>query len=128
MKKLHLIYALLFVATFVSCKDEEEEPTFKKEAFIGSWERTSTTVDQEDCTNGTEELEFTQTQINITSSCDGIEISYDADYTFDNKRTISLEIFGIEGSFVIQELTATTLKADLYQGNTKQGTSTYKKK
>jgi len=133
MKKLSIgpqwgnfLFAILLVVIVVSCKDEDEGPTFQKEDFIGTWERTETTA-EDDCDVSTEVLVITDTQMEITSNCDGFELEFEETYTFDNKQTISMEIFGIPGKFVIKSLTSTTMVVDLYAENQKTGTSTYEK-
>jgi hypothetical protein len=126
MKKLNLLYALLSIAFLISCKDDED-PTFKQEAFIGKWEETSNTS-----TDGTDDcektvVEFTATDIITTYTCDGTDGSTEVAYTFDNKRTVNFEVIGIESKMVILELNNTTLKVDVYLMDQKAGTATYKK-
>ncbi len=126
MKKLNFLYGVLFTIVFFSCKDDED-PTYKKEDFVGTWERTSTTV-EDDCDVSTEILVITNTQVISTSTCDGDEFESELNYTFDNKKTLTVEFFpDVTGKFVIRELTDTQLKIDGYLLGQKTGTSTYTK-
>ncbi len=120
-------FSIMLFTLLISCNGSDTTPTYKKENFIGVWERTSTTVDPGSCTTSTEKLTFTQTTLTTVATCNGTEISYDANYTFDNKNTINLTILGVSGKLVILELTSALLRVDLYAGSQKQGSSTYKK-
>jgi hypothetical protein len=126
MKKLNLLYALAFIVALVSCKDDEK-PAYKKADFLGSWTMTSSTVEQDDCTTYSEEIEITDATITSTSTCDGQDSSIEFAYTFDNKETVSFEIFGIEGKLVIKQLTSSTLKVDVFYEGVKGGETTYTK-
>jgi hypothetical protein len=127
MKKLNLLYAVLFAVIIVACKDDDEAPTFKKEDFQGSWERTSTTIDDDGaCDTSGETLEFRASDFTSITVCDDASTEVDLDYTYDNKSTISFEfVFGAK--YVIKTLNATTLTIDIFYEDHKAGTSTYKK-
>jgi hypothetical protein len=130
MKKLNLLYAFGLVALAISCGKDDEDPTYKKENFIGIWEQTATTVpddgSNDDCTTSKQELKFTETKMTMISTCDDSSGSIELDYAFDNKRTITFELI-VDGKMVIQQLNSTTLKVDAYYNNQKAGTITYKK-
>jgi hypothetical protein len=121
------LLAIIWLTLLISCGSNDTVPIFKKEDFIGAWERTSTTVDPGSCTTSTEKLTFTQTVLTTLTTCNGTQVSYDSNYTFDNKDTIILTIMGVSGKLVILQLTSTLLRVDLYAGSQKQGSSTYKK-
>lgn len=131
MRKLQFFYALLFVAAFVACKDEDEDPTFKKSDFIGRWEETASNPPDEEegmsCDTYKQEIEISETEIEFISTCNGVPGSATVAYTFDNKRTVTTSVLGIEVKSVIVELTSTTLKIDNYTNGTKYETVTYKK-
>jgi len=134
MKKLSLLYAFLFVAAFVSCKDEDEDPTFKKSDFLGKWEETASTPpddESETCTTSKEEIEITDDDIKVTSTCDGFSGSIDYPYTFDNKRTLTVTITILTETITMKtkilELSGTTMKVENYYNGTKAETVTYKK-
>jgi hypothetical protein len=128
MKKLNLLYAIAIIALAISCGKDDEDPKYKKEDFVGTWERTSVTPADDDCPTSTETLVIDQTKITITAGCDGSEVTVPADYTFDNKATLNLTLFGVSGKLVIKELSSTNMTVDMYAGSQKQGTSKYKKK
>lgn len=99
--------------------------------FIGRWEETASTPPDdeefEDCDSHKEEIEISETEISYITTCDGSTVTFDASYTFDNKKTVTLTLFGIETKSVIVELTGTTLKIENYYSGTKVETITYKK-
>ncbi len=125
--KLNSLYALCFVLALVSCSKDDESPTFKQDDLIGSWSRTSTTIEDDGMGCEGEELAFTTSVMTQTTICDGTSAgSVDYDYTYAS-NTISTEIFGIPVQVVVTSLNATTLKVDWkYQGQ-KVGSSVYEK-
>jgi hypothetical protein len=127
MKKANVLYALLFAVALISCKKDDESPTYKKADLIGSWTMTSSGIEQDDCDSYSEELEIGKTTMTTISTCDGVDGSFELDYTFNNKETITFDVLGIPGKLVITQLTSTTLKVDVYYQNVKQGTTTYTK-
>jgi hypothetical protein len=42
MKKLKLLYAVLFAVAIIACSKDDESPTFKKEDFVGIWKEDGT--------------------------------------------------------------------------------------
>jgi hypothetical protein len=129
MKKLNLLYALLFISLLICCGKDDEDPSYKKADLIGKWEQTATTIPDDggsSCTTEKQEVEFSETELKMIGTCDGTSGSFEVDYTFDNKKTVSFEFLG-EAKMVILELSNTTLKVDVFYGGQKAGTTTYKK-
>lgn len=130
MKKLSVLFSLLFVVAFIACKDDENPtPTFQKSQFIGEWEVTAY-AGTDGSSDGPCEYIITNTEFNEVSGCDsGFEISFGGEYTFDNKNKITLEDDTIgELSWIILEISGTTMKLEQRLDGTKYGTVTTTKK
>jgi hypothetical protein len=125
MKKLKLLYAVLFAVAIIACSKDDESPTFKKEDFVGIWKEDGT----ED--NGcVDVVKFDATKLFTYGEKCGTqdaEFFFDgAVFTFDGK-SFKITDSGIEEKYVIVSKTATTFKADYYISNTKFSTSSYTK-
>jgi hypothetical protein len=125
MKKLNLLYVLFLLVAVVACKKDSEDPTFKKEAFVGiNWQQNDS--EQDGCTTL---LKFTDTQYFEGEKCDGGANDYGSGqtYTFDGKRTIVLSTILGDMKYVISSLNTTTLKVDVSVLGQNAGTYTYTK-
>jgi hypothetical protein len=130
MKKLNLLYAVLFAVIIVACKDDDEAPTFKKADFIGTWEVTTfdAVIDgfDEAC-----KYTFTETELDEIH-CDGsFEYSmFSGAYTFDNKSVLTLtptDQNDMKYTLTIASLNATTAKFVIHIEDQKYGTATVTK-
>jgi hypothetical protein len=125
MKKLKLLYAVLFAVAIIACSKDDESPTFKKEDFVGSWIEDGS--EDDGCVTV---IKFDATKIYENGEkcgTDDAEFFFDGDtFTFDGK-SFKMTEQGFEWKYVIVSKTATTFKADYYLANSKLSTSTYTK-
>jgi hypothetical protein len=123
--KLRPLYALCAVLLLAACKDDNESPTFKKEDLIGTWLRTSTTIDEGDRMCRAKELQITEAE--ITEVYDD-ESSIYQDFLFE-KNTVSFynEDVEIHYQMILTSLDETKMNVDWKIEGQKIGSSTYEK-
>src|SRR5687767_3872762 len=111
MKKLNLLYALLFAVAIVACKDDDESPSFKKEDFFATWKEDGT--EDGDCFDV---IKLDATKWYEGTKCGTADADFDGGttYTYDNKSAFIISFFGLEAKYVVTSKTATTFKVDEY--------------
>jgi hypothetical protein len=124
MKKLNLLYAVLFAVTIISCSKDDEKPSFKKEDFYATWQEDGSL--DAGCTSV---IKIDATKIYDGEKCgtDPIDFYDENVYTFEGGNTFKTDFGGIEIKMVVTSKTATTFKADGYLAGTKVSSASYTK-
>jgi hypothetical protein len=128
VKKIQLLYLVLFTISVFSCSDDED-PSYKQADLVGKWQMTETTSQEynpDDCTTYKRYYEFSLSEFTDSNECDGANGSVTVDYTYNGKNTVQYSFF-VDVKLVIKSLNATTLKLDEYVAGSKLGTSTFTK-
>lgn len=124
MKKLKLLYALVFAVAVIACSKDDESPSFKKEDFYATWK-----IDGSEDGDCVDVIKFDANKMYNGDKCgnDAADFYFENAYTFDGKQTFTVNVLGIESKMVVTSKTATTFKADSYLAGTKIETVTYTK-
>ena len=110
MKKLALLFGAA-ILILVACSKDDEEKTFAKADLLGKWQQTNPASEDPGCDSYSVFMEFSETEIISTSTCDGDEsLPFSIDYEFDGKKVTYDFIFTI--TLTIIELTDDKLVCD----------------
>ncbi|HYG01202.1 MAG TPA: hypothetical protein VD927_02100 [Chryseosolibacter sp.] len=114
------ILFLSIISFSFACGDDDESPSYTKADLLGTWEMTATTdPDPEACEE--EILTFTNDELQITTICDGSEITISTEYEVSGQT-----VTAAGGSAKILELSSSTMKVE-YDGDDGKYTTTYAK-
>jgi hypothetical protein len=126
MKKITFIILAILSLLFTSSCKKDENKTWEKSMLIGSWEQTSGT-DFVQCPNGNNaKIKFTESDYTEYSTYDDgcvTDFGLSSTYTFDGKEIVLVNAV----SYIITELSATSLSYKIEVDNITIGNATYVK-
>jgi hypothetical protein len=124
MKKLKLLYAVLFAVAIIACSKDDDDPTFKKEDFYFTWEMDDSA--EQGCTSV---IKIDASKIYDGEKCgtNPVELYDDNAYTFEGGNTFKVDFQGTEIKLVVKSKSATKFTADSYFAGAKVSTDSYTK-